>query len=99
MGSRRSFPEHALETNGHPSDGDCECDKSFLEDYASKRLALPNSGWGTLMEIVRDLKMPRSHVYGNRDTDEPMGDNSSRFSNPHWWSTEYFQEKKGEEET
>ena len=38
--------------------------KAFLADYASKRLALPNSGWRTLMETVRVLKVPRSHVYG-----------------------------------
>ena len=38
--------------------------KAFLQDYSSKRLALPNSGWRTMMQTVRDLRIPRSHVYG-----------------------------------
>ena len=37
---------------------------AFAEEYTSRRLALPNSGWRTLMEIVHKLKIPRSHVYG-----------------------------------
>ncbi len=36
----------------------------FARDYDSKRLAVPDCGWRTLMEIVNDLKIPRSHVYG-----------------------------------
>ena len=37
---------------------------SFIKDYATRRLAEPNCGWRTLMEVVHDLKIPRSHVYG-----------------------------------
>jgi tetratricopeptide (TPR) repeat protein len=37
---------------------------SFVKDYVSRRLAIPSCGWRTLMEIVQDLKIPRSHVYG-----------------------------------
>jgi tetratricopeptide (TPR) repeat protein len=37
---------------------------SFVKDYVSRRLAVPSCGWRTLMEIVQDLKIPRSHVYG-----------------------------------
>lgn len=37
---------------------------SFVKDYASRRLAITSCGWRTLMEIVQDLKIPRSHVYG-----------------------------------
>ncbi len=37
---------------------------SFSRDSSVKRLAIPSCGWKTLMEIVNELKIPRSHVYG-----------------------------------
>ena len=37
---------------------------SFVSDYADRRLAEPNCGWRTLMEVVNELKIPRSNVYG-----------------------------------
>ena len=37
---------------------------SFVKDNTDRRIALPNCGWRTLMEIVKWLKIPRSHVYG-----------------------------------
>ncbi len=36
---------------------------SFIKDNAS-RLPLEHCGWKTKMEIVKELKIPRSHVYG-----------------------------------
>lgn len=47
--------------------------KAFVEDFTSKRLTLPASGWRTLMETVRDLKIPRSHVYGEPRYGRPFG--------------------------
>ncbi len=37
---------------------------SFSRDSSVKRLAIPSCGWTTLMEIANELKIPRSHVYG-----------------------------------
>jgi len=38
---------------------------SFIKDNAS-RLQLEQCGWKSMMEIVKELKIPRSHVYGER---------------------------------
>jgi tetratricopeptide (TPR) repeat protein len=37
---------------------------SFVEDYMKRRISLEQSGWRTLMEIVKRGKVPRSSVYG-----------------------------------
>ena len=38
--------------------------ESFVSDYADRRLAESSCGWRTLMEVVNELKIPRSNVYG-----------------------------------
>jgi hypothetical protein len=38
--------------------------KEFLNDYMTRRIYVEKAGWRSLMEIVRDLKMPRSTLYG-----------------------------------
>jgi len=37
---------------------------SFVGDSTGRRLAPAYCGWRTLMEVVNELKIPRSHVYG-----------------------------------
>jgi hypothetical protein len=37
---------------------------SFVGDSTGRRLAPVYCGWRTLMEVVNELKIPRSHVYG-----------------------------------
>jgi hypothetical protein len=37
---------------------------SFVQDSMGRRLAPAYCGWRTLMEVVNELKIPRSHVYG-----------------------------------
>ncbi len=39
--------------------------KAFVEDFKVKRLPSEGSGWRTMMEVVRVLRIPRSRVYGN----------------------------------
>ncbi|MGZ3733218.1 MAG: hypothetical protein ACXU9U_05725, partial [Parachlamydiaceae bacterium] len=38
---------------------------SFVEDYMRKRLPLEWSGWRSLMEVVKDVKISRRSVYGD----------------------------------
>lgn len=38
--------------------------RAFLDDHEGKLLAPSHSGWRTFMEIIRALKIPRSHLYG-----------------------------------
>jgi hypothetical protein len=38
--------------------------ESFVSDYADRRLVESSCGWRTLMEVVNELKIPRSNVYG-----------------------------------
>jgi tetratricopeptide (TPR) repeat protein len=38
--------------------------ESFVRDDSERRLLPANCGWRTLMEIVKSLGIPRSHVYG-----------------------------------
>jgi hypothetical protein len=37
----------------------------FVEDYMKRRMTLENSGWRTLMAIVKDGGIPKSSVYGS----------------------------------
>jgi len=37
---------------------------AFLEDYMRRRISLETSGWRTLMQIVKQGKVPKSSVYG-----------------------------------
>jgi hypothetical protein len=37
---------------------------SFTADYMRRRLALDNSGWRTLMDVIKHTKIPKSSVYG-----------------------------------
>ena len=39
---------------------------SFIEDYMKLRLPMENSGWRTLMDAVKQSKVPVSAVYGRR---------------------------------
>lgn len=47
--------------------------KSFVRDYAERRLPADNCGWRTLMDIVKALKIPRSHLYGEPRYGRPFG--------------------------
>ncbi len=38
--------------------------KEFLDDYMSKRIFVDKAGWRSLMDVVRDMKIPRSSLYG-----------------------------------
>jgi hypothetical protein len=40
--------------------------QSFIEDYMRKRMSTERSGWRSLMEVVKDGKLPKSSVYGAR---------------------------------
>ncbi len=46
--------------------------REFLIDYMSKRLYVDKAGWRTLLQIVRETKIPRSAVYGPRGRDGPV---------------------------
>jgi hypothetical protein len=37
---------------------------SFADDYMKRKLSLEKSGWRTLMDIIRQGKIPKSSVYG-----------------------------------
>ena len=37
---------------------------SFADDYMKRKLSLDKSGWRTLMDIIRQGKIPKSSVYG-----------------------------------
>lgn len=40
--------------------------RAFVQDYMQRRLSLENSGWRTLMELVRQGKLSKSSIYGAR---------------------------------
>jgi hypothetical protein len=46
--------------------------REFLVDYMSKRLYVDRAGWRTLVQIVRETKIPRSALYGPRGRDGPV---------------------------
>ena len=46
--------------------------REFLVDYMSKRLYVDKAGWRTLVQIVRETKIPRSALYGPRGRDGPV---------------------------
>ncbi len=45
--------------------------KEFLSDYMSKRIYVEKAGWRSLMDLVRQMKIPRSALYGPRGRDGP----------------------------
>lgn len=46
--------------------------KEFLKDYMSRRLYVEKAGWRSLMDLVRELRIPRSSVYGPRGRSGPV---------------------------
>ncbi len=46
--------------------------KEFLIDYMSKRIYVDKAGWRTLVQIVREVRIPRSALYGPRGRDGPV---------------------------
>jgi tetratricopeptide (TPR) repeat protein len=38
--------------------------KEFLDDYMTKRIVMERAGWRSLMDVIRDVKIPRSAMYG-----------------------------------
>jgi hypothetical protein len=46
--------------------------KEFVIDYMSKRLYMDKAGWRTLLQIVRETKIPRSALYGPQGRDGPV---------------------------
>ncbi len=46
--------------------------KDFLHDYMSRRLYVEKAGWRSLMDLVREMKIPRSAVYGPQGRDGPV---------------------------
>lgn len=38
--------------------------KEFLDDYMTRRIVMEKAGWRSLMDVIRDLKIPRSALYG-----------------------------------
>ena len=38
--------------------------KEFLDDYMTKRIVMERAGWRSLMDVIRDVKIPRSALYG-----------------------------------
>ncbi len=46
--------------------------REFLIDYMSKRLYADAAGWRTLVQIVRETKIPRSALYGPQGRDGPV---------------------------
>ncbi len=45
--------------------------KEFLSDYMSKRIYVEKAGWRSLMDLVREMKIPRSALYGPGGRDGP----------------------------
>ncbi len=46
--------------------------KEFLEDYMTKRLYIEKAGWRSLMDVSRELKLPRSAVYASQGRSSPV---------------------------
>ncbi len=46
--------------------------KEFLSDYMSKRIYVEKAGWRSLMDIVRQMKIPRSALYGPEGREGPI---------------------------
>ena len=46
--------------------------REFLIDYMSKRLYVDKAGWRTLVQIVRETKIPRSALYGPGGRNGPV---------------------------
>jgi hypothetical protein len=46
--------------------------REFLVDYMSRRLYVDKAGWRTLVQIVRETKIPRSALYGPGGRDGPV---------------------------
>jgi tetratricopeptide (TPR) repeat protein len=46
--------------------------KDFLQDYMSRRLYLEKAGWRSLMDLVGEMKIPRSAVYGPQGRTGPV---------------------------
>jgi hypothetical protein len=46
---------------------------AFVMDCEAERISLDECGWRTLMRIVKAMKIPRSHVYGEPRYGRPFG--------------------------
>ncbi len=46
--------------------------KAFVSDYVVKRLFVEKAGWRSLMDLVREMKIPRSAVYAPGGRDGPV---------------------------
>ena len=46
--------------------------KEFLKDYMTRRLYVEEAGWRTLMDLVKETKMPRSALYGPAGRNGPV---------------------------
>jgi len=38
--------------------------KEFLDDYMTRRIVMERAGWRSLMDMIREVKIPRSAMYG-----------------------------------
>jgi hypothetical protein len=46
--------------------------KEFLTDYMSRRIYVDKAGWRSLMDLVRQMKIPRSALYGPEGREGPI---------------------------
>jgi len=46
--------------------------RQFVRDHMTKRIVVDKAGWRTLMDVVRELDLPRSALYGPLGKDGPV---------------------------